>query len=97
MKESSIATTLKSARIELLTTDEAKKPLSMAAALGGVDLTTFVLGAAIDEARQAIAEHATISLTREGQITLAGLLQQLPAVTTNAMLQLMNMPCFSEP
>jgi uncharacterized protein (DUF1778 family) len=86
-----MATTLKSARMELKTTDEAKQLLSLAAALDGMDLTAFVLGPAMDKARKVLSEYANISLTREGQTKLANLLLQ-PTAPTDAMRELMNMP-----
>lgn len=91
-----MATTLKSARMELKTTDEAKELLSLAAALDGMDLTAFVLGPAMDKARRVLSEYANISLTREGQARLASLLLQ-PAAPTDAMRELINMPDLPEP
>lgn len=86
-----MAATLKSARMELKTTEEAKELLSLAAALDGMDLTAFVLGPAMDRARKVLSEHANIALTREAQAKLASLLVQ-PAAPTDAMRELMNMP-----
>jgi hypothetical protein len=43
VEEWEMAATLKSARMELKTTEEAKELLSLAAALDGMDLTAFVL------------------------------------------------------
>lgn len=86
-----MAATLKSARMELKTTEEAKELLSLAAALDGTDLTAFVLGPAMDKARRVLSEYASISLSREGQAKLAELLQQ-PTAPTDALRALMNMP-----
>ena len=91
-----MATTLKNARMELKTTEEAKELLSLAAALDGMDLTAFVLGPAMDQARKVLSEHANISLTREGQAKLVSLLLQ-PTEPTDAMRELMNMPDLPEP
>lgn len=85
--------TLKRARMELKTTDAAKEMLSLAAAIDGVDLTAFVLGPAMDKARKILTEHANISLTRDGQLTLASLLLQ-PSSPNAAMRELMDMPEF---
>jgi uncharacterized protein (DUF1778 family) len=86
-----MAATLKSARMELKTTEEAKELLSLAAALDGMDLTAFVLGPAMDRARKVLSEHASIALTRDAQARLASLLLQ-PPEPTDAMRELMNLP-----
>lgn len=85
--------TLKRARMELKTTDAAKEMLSLAAAMEGMDLTAFILGPAMDKARKVLIEHANISLTRDGQVTLASLLLR-PTPPTDAMRELMGMPEF---
>lgn len=85
-----MAATLKTARMELKTTEEAKEMLSLAAAMDGTDLTAFVLGPAMDKARKVLSQYATISLTLEGQAKLAELIQQ-PTVPTDAMRALMKM------
>ncbi|HEU4372962.1 MAG TPA: DUF1778 domain-containing protein [Telluria sp.] len=86
-----MAATLKSARMELKTTEEAKELLSLAAALDGMDLTAFVLGPAMDRARKVLSEHTSITLTREAQAKLVSLLLQ-PTEPTEAMRELMNLP-----
>jgi uncharacterized protein (DUF1778 family) len=83
--------TLKRARMELKTTHAAKDLLSLAAAVDGMDLTAFVLGPAMDKARKVLAEYATITLNREGQLALAQLLST-PAQPTNAIRELMSLP-----
>lgn len=83
--------TLKRARMELKTTDAAKEMLSLAAAMDGMDLTAFILGPAMDKARKVLTEHASISLTREGQEKLANLLLDA-APPTDAMRELMGLP-----
>jgi len=70
--------TPKLARMELKTTYEAKELLNQAAALDGMDLTSFVLGPAIEKARKVVSDHAIIALTKSGQATLAGLLASHP-------------------
>ena len=85
--------TLKPARMELKTTFDAKELLSRAAALDGMDLTSFVLGPAIEKARQVVAEHAIISLTKAGQVALAQLLSNPPEPTA-AMNELMSLAEF---
>ncbi len=85
--------TLKPARMELKTTHEAKELLNRAAALDGLDLTAFVLGSAIEKARQVVAEHAVISLTKTGQAALAQLLSNPPEPNA-AMSELMSLADF---
>lgn len=85
---------LKPARMELKTTHDAKELLNRAAALDGMDLTSFVLGSAIERARQVLSDHAIIALSKSGQATLAGLLAK-PPKPTEAMKQLMSLPDFS--
>ena len=79
--------------MELKTTTDAKQLLSQAAVLDGVDLTSFVLGSAIERARKVIADHAVISLTQRGQTVLAGLLTNPPQPSED-MKVLMNLPDF---
>ncbi len=85
---------LKLARMELKTTFDAKDLLNRAAALDGMDLTSFVLGSAIERARKVVSDHALISLTKSGQATLAGLLAE-PSQPTEAMNELMRLPDFA--
>ena len=85
--------TLKRARMELKTTDAAKEMLSLAAAMEGMDLTAFILGPAMDKARKVLTEHASIALTRDGQVKLASLLLR-PTPPTDAMRELMGMTEF---
>lgn len=84
---------LKPARMELKTTHDAKELLNQAATLDGMDLTSFVLGPAIERARQVLSDHAIIALSKSGQATLAGLLAK-PPKPTEAMKQLMSLPDF---
>lgn len=88
-----VAQNLRQARMELKTTSLMKEMLSQAAALDGLDLTSFVLGPAIEKARQVLSEHASISLAKQGQLALVQLLQaqQNP---TQAMKDLMTLPDF---
>jgi len=81
------------ARMELKTTTEMKDLLSQAAALDGLDLTSFVLGPAIEKARRVLSEHASIALSRQGQATLVQLLQAQKS-PTQAMKELMALPDF---
>lgn len=82
---------LRDARMEFKTTADMKDLLSQAAALDGMDLTSFVLGPAIAKARKVLNEHATITLTQQGQATLARLLAN-PGKPTRAMKDLMALP-----
>lgn len=81
------------ARMELKTTFDAKELLNQAAALDGMDLTSFVLGPAIEKARRVVAEHAVIALSKSGQATLAQLLNN-PQPPTGAMNELMELAEF---
>ncbi len=82
---------LKTARMELKTTHDAKELLNQAAILDGMDLTSFVLSSAIEKARRVLAEHTSISLTKEGQAALARLLMN-PPEPSETMKTLMNLP-----
>ena len=82
---------LRLARMEFKTTTGMKDLLSQAAALDGLDLTAFVLGPAIEKARKVLNEHASISLTRQGQAALVQLLHA-PPQPTQAMKDLMALP-----
>lgn len=84
---------LKQARVELKTTHDAKELLNRAAALDGMDLSSFVLGSAIEKARKVVSEHDLITLSKRGQSSLAGLLTKPPEPTTN-MRDLMALPDF---
>lgn len=84
---------LRQARMELKTTSVMKEMLAQAAALDGLDLTSFVLGPAIEKARKVLSEHASITLAREGQLSLVQLLQAHKR-PTNAMKDLMDLPDF---
>jgi uncharacterized protein (DUF1778 family) len=82
---------LRQARMEFKTTLDMKDLLGQAAALDGLDLTSFVLGSAIEKARRVLSEHASISLTKQGQVALVQLLQTQQRPTT-AMKTLMALP-----
>jgi uncharacterized protein (DUF1778 family) len=85
------ALNLRQARMEFKTTPDMKDLLSQAAALDGLDLTSFVLGPAIEKARKVLSEHASIALGKQGQAALVQMLQatQQP---TQAMKDLMALP-----
>ncbi len=85
------AISLRQARMELKTTADMKDLLSRAAALDGLDLTSFVLGPAIEKARRVLSEHASISLAKHGQLALVQMLQA-PRKPTRAMKILMALP-----
>lgn len=84
---------LRQARMEFKTTTDMKDLLGQAAALDGLDLTSFVLGSAIEKARRVLSEHASISLAKQGQAALVQLLQT-PQRPTPAMSDLMALPDF---
>jgi len=85
---------LRQARMEFKTTADMKDLLSQAAALDGLDLTSFVLGPAIEKARRVLSEHASIALSREGQAALARLLQtqRQPTPGMAALMALPDLP-----
>ena len=82
---------VKNARVELKTTKEAKELLSKAAILDGLDLSSFMLAAAIEKARAILRDHTSIALSEEGQIQLSRLLQAHP-VPTDKMIELRSLP-----
>lgn len=82
---------LRQARMEFKTTTDMKNLLSQAAALDGLDLTSFVLGSAIEKARKVLNEHANITLAQQGQAALVHLLQA-SAPPNQAMQALMALP-----
>ena len=85
------AINLRQARMEFKTSTEMKDLLSQAAALDGLDLTSFVLGPAIEKARQVLNAHAVIALSQQGQAALVRLIQTQPQ-PTQAMKDLMALP-----
>ena len=85
------ALALRAARMEFKTTVDTKNLLSEAAILDGMDLTSFVLGSAIEKARRVIQEHSNIALAKQGQLALAHLLSGSKAPST-AMKDLMDLP-----
>ena len=88
------APALRAARMEFKTTDDTKALLSEAAALDGMDLTSFVLGSAVEKARRVIREHSNIALAKQGQLALAQLLSA-PKAPSAAMKALMDLPDLS--
>ena len=84
---------LKPARMELKTTKDAKELLGQAAILDGMDLTSVVLGPAIERARKVLADHAIISLSKKGQLALVRALDE-PPQPNKAMMELMDLPDF---
>ena len=82
---------LKDARMELKTTKEAKELLSKAAALGGMDLSSFMLSTAMEKAREILLDHTSIQLSVQGQAQLAAMLQK-PVAPTEAMKELRRTP-----
>ena len=86
---------LRQSRMEFKTTADMKDLLSRAAALDGMDLTSFVLGPAVEKARKVLSDHANITLSQRGQLALVQLLAQ-PQASTQAMKDLMVLPDFPE-
>ncbi len=82
--------TPRNARMEFKTTPDTKELLAQAAALNGTDLTAFVLGSAIEKAREVLTQHASISLSRKGQLVLVSSIKQ-EAKPTKAIKELMRL------
>lgn len=88
-------TTLRQARMELRTSESMKELMVKAASLDGMDLTAFVLGSAIEKARQVVRDHANINLSNQGQLNLAQALKN-SGQTTVALKELMSLPAFEK-
>lgn len=88
-------TTLRQARMELRTSESMKELIVKAASLDGMDLTTFVLGSAIEKARQVVRDHANIKLSNQGQLNLVQALKN-PGHSTPAMKELMALSAFEK-
>lgn len=82
---------LKQARMEFKTTEDVKTTLTQAAALMGVDVTAFVIGAASERARAIIAENALLQLSADGQARFLAMLDNPPAATSD-LRELMALP-----
>lgn len=82
---------VKNARIEFKTTNEVKELLSKAAILDGLDLSAFMLTCVVEKARAVLKEHATTTLSEEGQRRLADILQAQPE-PTEAMKEFRQLP-----
>lgn len=87
------AATLKLARMEFKTTEDAKQLITEAAALSGQDVTAFAMGILTSRAREVVGEHALIRLAREGNRKLEELLAN-PPQPTEAMRELGKLPDF---
>lgn len=85
---------LRQARMELKTTHDMKELLEQAAALDGLDLTSFVLGPAIKKARKVLREHASITLAKQSQLALVQVLhaQKKPTQAMNDLMALPDLP-----
>ena len=70
--------TSREARLEVRVSAAQKSLLQRAAALSGRTLSEFVVTSAQDAARRVIAEHASISLSREEQLAFVQALLQPP-------------------
>lgn len=84
------ATMAKDARLEVKTSQSAKDLLTQAAALSGVNLSSFIISSAMEQARKLLVDHSTIELSLEGQRNLAALLQG-DSEPTEAMKKLQRM------
>jgi uncharacterized protein (DUF1778 family) len=77
--------------MDFKTTDDVKALLSEAAALTGLDLTSFVLGSATERARAVLAERSTLKLTAEQHASFMNALDNPPA-PSEALRKLMSGP-----
>jgi uncharacterized protein (DUF1778 family) len=69
----------RSDRIELRASHEQKRVLSAAAAYKHLDLTTFVMRAALPAAEEIVARHEGIALTPRDTVRVLELLEHPPA------------------
>lgn len=88
-------TSPRQARMELRTSESIKELLVKAASLEGMDLTAFVLGSAIEKARQVLKDHVNIDLSNQGQMNLVQALRN-PGQPTAAMTELMSLSAFEK-
>jgi uncharacterized protein (DUF1778 family) len=86
---------LRLARMELKTTMDAKDLLTKAAALYGMDLTSFVLMPAMEKANKVLGEHAHLALSQQGQQALMSALSRKHK-PTQALKTLMELPDLPE-
>ena len=91
-----VTTNRKEARMELKTTSEAKELLGRAAAMSGLGMTAFVIGAALERARGVIEDHSSIVLSIAGQRRFAELMANPPRQPTEAMKRLAALPDLPE-
>lgn len=78
----------KTARMEQRTKPSVKTQIQQAAALLGVDETTFVVTAALDQAKSTMAEHERTVLSAEDRVALLAAFDS-PAEPTEALRQAM--------
>ena len=80
----------KTARMEQRTKPHLKAQIQQAAALLGIDETTFVISAALEQAKLTIAEHErTVLSAADRDVILAAL--EAPTEPTNALRQTMTL------
>ncbi len=82
---------LRQAKIELKTTTEVQEFLGRAAALDGVDLTSFLLGPAIEKANRLLREHECMMLAEQGQLALVHAIH-VERQPTQAMKDILDLP-----
>lgn len=90
------ATQHKDARMELKTNGETKDLLMKAAVMSGMDTSAFVLGAAVERARDVVDDHSAIRLSMAGQRRFADLMANPPSTPTDAMKRLAALPDLPE-
>ena len=77
----SSSTAARDDRIELRASSEEKRVLAAAAAYERLDLTTFVLRAALPAAEEVVARHERITLTARDSARVLDLLEHPPKPT----------------
>ncbi|MDO8278838.1 MAG: DUF1778 domain-containing protein [Burkholderiaceae bacterium] len=84
----------RTARLELKTTQELKQMIAQAAALSGMDTTSFLMVDVAQRARKVLMEHQMIHLSLEGQRRFAQLNEESAKTgkPTEAMRELAKRP-----
>ena len=82
---------IKDARIDIKTTAETKAFLKAAAALEGLNMSSFIISAAMQHASEVIKAHKIMNLSPEDQLNFANLIKSSVG-PTQAMEELRGMP-----
>ncbi|WP_109754333.1 DUF1778 domain-containing protein [Pseudomonas sp. 43mfcvi1.1] len=82
--------TVKSARLEIKTTDFAKEFIKKAATISGLDMSSFIMASAFEKAEAVIENHRRIEVSEQAFSRLQQiLLEDETAAPTSALLRLM--------